>query len=126
MNKLIKQWIFGEIDEREPIFKEKLEKADVNNLTAQTLFDSEILSEIDQVNLYFILEYKLAYLMKNGTNSDIGCLNCLISIYLFHSLTPIFGRELAIKYAEDACKFDNNDENADWLKYVTDEKYIKF
>ena len=124
MDELFQELIDEKITTRSPGFKARLEKADVINCTGKSLLDSAVLSEIEQINVYFALEYKLVYLMKNGTNYEIAHLNYLISNFLFHSLTPLFGRELATKYAEDACKFDNNDENAAWLKYVTDEKNI--
>ena len=124
MNKLIRRLINGDISARSNEFKECLNKADVTNLTGQTLFDSEMLSEIDQIEIYFILEYKLAYLMKNGTKYEIAYLSYLISVFLFMSLTPIFARELAIKYAEDACQFNNKDEYIKWLEYIVNEDTI--
>lgn len=124
IKKLIGELIFNGTDPRTRAFKELLNKADVSNLTCSSVCDAMILPPYKQTEIYFILEYKLAYLMKNGTKHEIAHLNYVISNYLFLALTPIFGRDLAIKYAEDACLFNNNDEYTKWLEDIINERII--
>ncbi|WP_455938428.1 hypothetical protein [Gemella morbillorum] len=125
MDELFQDLIDEKITTRSPGFKARLEKANVINCTGKSLLDSAVLSEIEQINVYFALEYKLAYLMKNGTNDEIAHLNYLISNFLFFSLTPLFGKELATKYAEDACHFNSTDKDyKNWLENILNEKYI--
>lgn len=124
MNKIFKQLIDENINPRTDEFKENLKLADVNKLSTDQLWEVLILPSSQQQSIYYILEYKLSYLLSNGTKSEIAYLNYLISYLLFMILTPVFARDLAIKYAEDSIKHENISQYKTWLESIRDETNI--
>lgn len=124
MDKLMKKLVYDNLNERSEEFEVLLKESDVKKLSTKALWDIEILPVDMKMSLYFILEYKLQLLINKSDNESIAHVNYLISYYLFNILTPVFGRELSIKYAKDAVRFYELQKYKEWLEYVKNENNI--
>lgn len=124
MDNIFRQLIDENIEPRTDEFKLNLKKADINKLTEEQLLEILLLPAHEKETVWFILEYKLFLLKKNGINSEIAYLNYLMSYLLFMLLTPVFAKELALEYAEEAIKYEDNSKYKHWLESLEDENNI--
>ena len=77
------------------------------------------LSEVDQLNLFFMLLTTLCECEKAGRRAESEHLCYLISYYLFVLLTPPGSAEIALYYAEKAAVLSGDEERyKNWIEYV--------
>ena len=124
MDNIFRQLIDENIEPRTDEFKANLKKADIKKLSIEQLGEILLLPSHQKQSVWFILEYKLFLLKKDGTNSEIAYLNYLISYLLFMFLTPVFARELALEYAKEAVKYEDNSNYRLWIESLEDENNI--
>ena len=99
----------------EPVIRED----DVLRITTYDLDDFyAAASEVDRLNLYFILQVSYQHYLDRGERERAAHLSFLMAYYLFTPLTPPGSWELALHYIRQALALHPFKEYQEWLELM--------
>lgn len=103
------------IDFGDPIIGEE----QLTRLTADDLNDFYAsASEIDRLNLFFVLLNSLHHYEERGKSKQAAYLSFLAAYYLFVPLTPPGSCGLALHYIQKAIALDHKPEYEEWFRLM--------
>ena len=103
------------IDFSDPLIgQEQLEKLTTDDLNAFYAASSEV----DRLNLFFVLLNSIHHCEEKGRRAQAAYLNFLAAYYLFVPLTPPGSCSLALHYMRKAVSLDPKPEYREWLSLM--------